>query len=165
MINKCLTNCWDHAESEKKKRFLQMLFFKWTVIVEYHLLVPGSSFDISGQAAKVVSVKNCGWDCVCVSSENIWSHHFDLQHPKKETMQRTPLAPLPTHTHTHVLHRDKDARPSLCGPRGRIRIHELRQMVSIRWGMHAAKCLHLTGIPWRLSLRCGMLFLSWDCRV
>lgn len=38
-------------------------------------------------------------------------------------------------------------------------------MVSIQWGMHAEKCLCLTGIPWRLSLRCGMLFLSWDSRV
>lgn len=47
----------------------------------------------------------------------------------------------------------------------RIHIHTLHQMVSIQWGMHAEKCLCLTGIPWRLSLRCGMLFLSWDSRV
>lgn len=32
-------------------------------------------------------------------------------------------------------------------------------------GMHDEKCLCLTWIPWRLSLRCGMLFLSWDLRV
>lgn len=47
----------------------------------------------------------------------------------------------------------------------RIHIHTLHQMVSIQWGMHAEKCLRLTGIPWRLSLRWGMLFLSWDSRV
>lgn len=51
---------------------------------------------------------------------------------------------------------------SLCR---RIHIHILEQMVSIRWGMHTKKCLCLTGIPWRLSLRCGMLFLSWDSGV
>lgn len=47
----------------------------------------------------------------------------------------------------------------------RFQIHTLHQMVSIGWGMQAEKCLCLTGIPWRLSLRCGMLFLSWDSRV
>lgn len=47
----------------------------------------------------------------------------------------------------------------------RIHIHTLQQMVLIQWGMHAEKCLCLTWIPWRLSLRCGMLFLSWDLRV
>lgn len=45
------------------------------------------------------------------------------------------------------------------------RIHTLQQMVSIQWGMHTEKCLCLTGIPWRLSLRWGMLFLSWDSGV
>lgn len=47
----------------------------------------------------------------------------------------------------------------------RIHIHTLHQMVSLRWGMHAEKCLCWTGIHRRLSLRCGMLFLSWDSRV
>lgn len=47
----------------------------------------------------------------------------------------------------------------------RIHIHTLHQMVSIQCGMHAEKCLCLRGIPWRLSLRWGMLFLSWDSRV
>lgn len=47
----------------------------------------------------------------------------------------------------------------------RIHTHTLQQMVLIQWGMYAEKCLCLTQIPWRLSLRCGMLFLSWDLRV
>lgn len=46
-----------------------------------------------------------------------------------------------------------------------IHIHTSYQMVSVWWGMHTEKCLHLTRIPWRLSLRCGMLFLSWDSGV
>ncbi len=61
--------------------------------------------------------------------------------------------------------KDKEMPPLAARTCRRIHIHTLHQMVSIRWGMHAEKCLCLTGIPWRLSLRCGMLFLSWDSRV
>lgn len=46
------------------------------------------------------------------------------------------------------------------------RIHAQQQMVSMRWGMlRWENASILTGIPWRPSLRCGMLFLSWDWRV
>lgn len=65
------------------------------------------------------------------------------------------------------------ARPEMCDPSRRwrlaeefARICEQQQMVSMRWGMLRWEnaCI-LTGIPWRPSLRCGMLFLSWDWRV
>lgn len=65
------------------------------------------------------------------------------------------------------------ARPEMrglsrrCGPAEEFaQICEQQQMVSMRWGMlRWENASILTGIPWRPSLRCGMLFLSWDWRV
>lgn len=66
-----------------------------------------------------------------------------------------------------VHHEARDAWPQpVLWTCRRIRIREQQQMVSMRWGMlRCENASILTGIPWRPSLRCGMLFLSWDWRV
>lgn len=137
--------------AEMNSDFCKLSFTRWN----FTSWLPGGSFDTSRHAAKV-------------GRREVIAHHFQtilrwlvqgLCHWRGHTHRGGCVKPPCVHRQA----RDMRPQPALWTCR---RICEQQQMVSMRWGMlRWENASILTGIPWRPSLRCGMLFLSWDWRV